>query len=222
VVADFQHGLIRLDSTLISVVLISASLAFAAVWMRLGFAISRRVYESLAIGLIATAAIFVCTFARPTWDTSENRGNSFPEPDEHALRQIRTPLEIEVHLAPEDPRRVDLDRRAISKLRRVVPELRVRYISATSIGLFEQTSAGYGEIWYRLDGRSTMSRMTTAEGVLEAIYEIAHIEPPKENDEAVFRGHPLAAPPTGAGVIYYVLWPGLFAASAVLLRRKLA
>ena len=34
-----------------------------------------------------------------------------------------------------------------------MPRVQVHYVSATSIGLFEQTSAHYGEIWYELGGR---------------------------------------------------------------------
>ncbi len=101
-----------------------------------------------------------------------------------------------------------------------MPHLEVRYISATSIGLFEQTNAGYGEIWYQLDGRRTMSRATTAEAALEAIYSVAQITPPAESDE-VFRGHPLAVPTTGASILFYFVWPGVFLASVVLARRRL-
>src|SRR5262249_9291929 len=79
-----------------------------------------------------------------------------PEADEVALKQIHQPLRIEAHLAPEDPRRVDLERRALSKLRRVMPRVQVDYVSATSIGLFEQTSAHYGEIWYEIGGHRSM------------------------------------------------------------------
>lgn len=220
-VAEFQHGLVKLDTVLIAVVLTLTGLAFAAIWMRLGIAVSRRVWESIAACLLAVALIFACTLARASWDTSESRSNSFPESDEQALRRIQTPLSIEVHLAPEDPRRADLEHRALSKLRRLMPKLQVRYVSATSIGLFEQTSAGYGEIWYALGGKKTMSRVTTAEGVLEAIYSLAGIAPPAENDEEIFRGHPLAEPPKGAGLIFYGIWPGLIVASALIVRRGL-
>ena len=71
-----------------------------------------------------------------------------------------------------------------------------RYVSATSTGLFEQTREDYGEIWYELGGRTAMSRATTAEGVLETIYDWPDVTPPAESEEAVFRGHPLAAQPT--------------------------
>ena len=67
----------------------------------------------------------------------ESRANSFSEEDEGALKRISEPVRIEVHLAPEDPRRVDLDRQAIAKLRRVLPRLEVHYISDTAVGLFE-------------------------------------------------------------------------------------
>src|SRR6185437_15332642 len=42
-VGQFQHGLIQLDTVLIELLLIAAGLAFAALWLRLGVAIRRRV-----------------------------------------------------------------------------------------------------------------------------------------------------------------------------------
>jgi ABC-2 type transport system permease protein len=220
-VAEFQHGLLRLDTTFIAILLTALSLALAAIWMRLGVNVTRRVYESAGIAVLASVAIFACTFLRANWDFSESRGNSFGEADERALEKIKEPLKIEAHLAPEDPRRMDLESHALSKLRRVMPKLEVQYISATSIGLFEQTSAGYGEIWYQAGGRRIMSRVTTAEGVLESIYAATGVTPPVETDEAIFRGHPLAVPPRGAGTIFYILWPSMFLVSAILVRRSL-
>jgi hypothetical protein len=219
-VAEFQHGLLRSDTVLIALSLILAGLVMAALWTRIGISVSRRACESVALGIVTTAVIFTCTFATASWDTSESRSNSFSEADESALRQIHMPLYIEAHLAPEDPRRLDLEQQALSKLRRVIPGLQVRYVSATSIGLFEQTSAGYGEIWYQLGDRKTMSRVTTAEGVLEAIYSLAGVAPPPENDDAVFRGHPLAVPPRGAAAMFYGLWPGLIAVAVILTWRR--
>ena len=219
-VAEFQHGLLRLDLVLIAVALIVGGLALAAVWMRIGVAVRRRVGESIAIAAIVIIAVAACTRANANWDLSENRMNSFPEADEQVLRRIGTPLRIEAHLAPEDPRRSDLERRALSKLRRIMPDLKIEYISATSIGLFEQTSASYGEIWYDLGGKKEMSRITTAEGVLETIYSLAGIPPPVEDEEAGFRGHPLAVPPKGAAVVFYGIWPALVVLISVLTRKR--
>jgi len=220
-VAEFQHGLLRLDTTLVAVFLMLTGLGLSAIWMQLGTPWNRRTYESIALCVVAAAGIAACTLLTSSWDLSGSRGNSFPEGDEMALRRIHAPLAIEAHLAPEDPRRLDLEHHALSKLRRVMPEVQVRYVSSTSIGLFEQTRAGYGEIWYDLGGKRSMSRMTTAEGVLEEIYGLAGVTPPAENDERVFRGHPLAVPATGAGTVFYVAWPGLILASGILTRRRL-
>jgi ABC-2 type transport system permease protein len=219
-VADFQHGLVRLDSVLIALVLTATGLGLAAVWMRLGKPPMRRAYESVGIAAVSAIAISGCTMVRGSWDNSENRNNSFPVADERALRNIRQPLRIQVNLAPEDPRRLDLERHAISKLRRILPNVHVTYMSSTSIGLFEQTRAGYGEIWYELGGHKSVSRVTTAEGVLEVIYSVAGITPPKEDEEAVYRGRPLAVQARGAGVIFFGCWPALVLVSAILVRRS--
>jgi hypothetical protein len=221
-VATFQHGLIRLDGLLVAALLIATGLALAAVWIRTGIAVRRRCRDTVAWGAAAAAAIFACTFATPSWDASESRANSLPEPDERALAQLHEPLRIEAHLAPEDPRRADLERKALSKLRRVLPRVEVHYVSATSIGLFEQTRPHYGEIWYELGGRREMSRSTTAEGMLETIYDLAGMKPPVESDDAIFRGHPLAVPPKGAATVFYGIWPALVAASALFARRRTA
>ena len=220
-VAEFQHGLLRLDVVAIAMLLTAAGLVLAAIWMRLGVPVRRRAWESGAVAALAIGGIFGCTLLRASWDNSEARGNSFPEADERALRQIHAPLRIEAHLAAEDPRRVDLEHRALSKLRRILPDLEVRYVAASSIGLFEQTSAGYGEIRYQLGGRQITSRVTTAEGVLEAIYTVAGVAPPAENDAEVFRGHPLATAARGAGTVFYGVWPGIFLMSAAIVRRRL-
>jgi len=217
-VAEFQHALVRLDAVLTALVLICAGLALAAIWIRLGVAVRRRVYESIAVAVIAAAAIFACAFLRASWDLSENRMNSFSREDETALLGIQAPLRIEVHLAPEDPRRVDLEHRALSKLRRLMPKLQVDYVSATSIGLFEQTSAHYGEIWYEMGGRRETNRVTTPEGVLETIYSLAGITPPESAQE--FRGHPLAVPPRGAALVFYVIWPAIIVAIGLLVQRR--
>ena len=219
-VATFQHGLIRLDVVLIAVLLIATALALAAVWIRPGVAVQRRLRETIGWGAAAAAAIFACTLATPSWDASESRANSLPEPDERVLAQLHEPLRIEAHLAPEDPRRADLERKALSKLRRVLPRVQVQYVSATSIGLFEQTRPHYGEIWYELGGRREMTRSTTAEGMLETIYDLAGMKPPVESDDAIFRGHPLAVPPKGAATVFYGVWPALVVASALFARRK--
>jgi ABC-2 type transport system permease protein len=221
-VAAFQQGLLRLDVVLVAVALIACGLTLSAIWMRLGVPVRRRAYESVALGAATAAVLFASTFATASWDTSENRANSFSRADEEALERIQAPLRIEAHLAPEDPRRFDLEHHAIAKLRRILPRTQVQYVSNTSIGLFEQTAPHYGEIWYDLGGKRVMSRTTTAEGVLETIYSVAGIAPPAEADDTEFHGHPLAAPPAHAATVFYGIWPAAVVAGALFTRRRQA
>ena len=219
-VAEFQHGLVRLDVLVSAGVLAALGIVIAAIWMQLGLSAQRRFYQSVRAGAMAAAAIVACTFLTQSRDFSENRMNSFARADEEMLEHIRAPLRIEAHLAAEDPRRVDLERTALSKLRRVLPRTEVRYIANTSTGLFEQASQHYGEIWYDLGGRRAMSRSTTVEGVLEAIYGLAGVTAPQEAGDSIFRGHPLAVPPRRAAAVFYGLWPALVIAAGMFHWRR--
>ncbi len=220
-VAQFQHGLVRLDVTVACLTFITAGLAIAAVWMQIGAPLVRRATESAIVAAMASAVLLGVTFASRSWDLSEARINSLPEADEQALGQIREPLHMEVHFAPEDPRRTDLEAKTLSKLRRAMPRLQVTYVSATSTGLFEQTSAQYGEIFYDLGGRRAENRLTSGDGVLDTIYALAGMAPPAETDDSVFRGHPLAVPPKRAGTVFYGIWPALVVAAMLVERRRL-
>jgi ABC-2 type transport system permease protein len=225
-VAQFQHGLIRLDLTAAGLTLIAGGLALAAVWMQLGRSLRVRVTQSLVLGAALAAVLAVSARVPGSWDLSENRMNSFPLADEHALSTIQEPLRITVYLAPEDPRRTDLERNTFSKLRRVMPDFDVTYVASTGTGLFEQTREHYGELHYRLASQETVNRTTTVEGVLESIYSLAHrdLADTGEDDgderETVFRGHPLAARPTGAAFVFYGAWPAVTLLAALRRRRR--
>src|SRR5260370_15680658 len=191
---------------LAAVVVIAAALVFAAVWMRLGVPTRRKVTESIAILSVTAALAFAASLARPSWDVSENERNSFAEPEAAILAKITLPLTIEVHLAPEDPRRFDLEKQTLSKLRRTMRNVTVAYVSGSAIGLFEQASEHYGEIWYDLGGQRIGGRAATTDGVLDAIYELACVQPPREG-EAGHRGHPLPAQPPGPIPVFYFASP---------------
>ena len=219
-VAQFQHGLIQLSVTLCALVIVLAGLALAAIWMRLGVATRKRVGESIATLAAAAGLVAFSTFVRPSWDTSENRQNSFSRSDEAALATITAPLHIEAHFASGDSRRYELERMALSKLRRVMPQLTVTYVSLTSVGLYEQNTAHYGEIIYTLGAKQETSRIVTADGVLETIYGLAGVTPAVDSDATIFRGHPLAVPPKYAGLVFYGLWPSAIAAAWFIRYRR--
>jgi ABC-2 type transport system permease protein len=218
-VASFQHGLVELDIVLIALTLIVTGLALAALWTRPGVPVADRVRDSVTVAGIAVVVVLGAAQVRGSWDASESRRNSFPEADQEALEQIRAPLTVEVHLAPADPRRQELDRQAIAKLKRAMPHVRVLYVSRTSTGLFEEADPGYGEVRYSLGSRHVMSRVITEEGVLETVLGLAGITPAADADDE-FRGHPLAAGPVAARWIFYGLWPAVVVGAGVIVSRR--
>lgn len=220
-VSQLQHGLVRLSVVWIALIFITTGLLLAAIWIRLDWTLARKIGISTVIAGVTLVCVVAASHVSSSWDLSESRGNSFPLADEQRLKSIHGTLLMEVHLAPEDPRRQDLEARVLSKLRRLLPELQIRFVSATTIGLFEQTNAGYGEIRYQWAGHKTVSRATTAEGALEAIYDVAGIKPPADEEEEVFRGHPLQVVPHGAALLFYGIWPAVFACGAILMRWRL-
>lgn len=221
-VGEFQHGLVRLEIVLAALVLSCTGLGIASIWTRLGSPVRKRAVASVTLLSTAGMLLAICPLARWSWDTSEARLNSFSVVDERRLAAIDQPLQMEVHLAPEDPRRSDLERNAVSKLRRVMRHFEITYVSSTTTGLFEQTRSGYGEIHFRLGDRTSVSRGTTAEGVLDEIYALAELDPDDDaaEEEPVFRGHPLAVTPRGAAAIFYVGWPAAIAGMVLMARGR--
>jgi hypothetical protein len=219
-VAQFQHGLIRLDVVLAVLILMALGMLIGATWMQLGTSVAHRAGRTAVLLAGAGALIGASSLVRPSWDASENRQNSFAEADETLLRALVQPVDIEAHFAAEDARRYDLERMTLSKLRRVMPHLTVRYVAQTSVGIFEQNTEHYGEVIYTSGGRDVASRVITTEGVLENIYRVAGVTPPAENDDAVYRGYPLAVPPRHAAIVFYVGWPALVAGAAFQQRRR--
>jgi ABC-2 type transport system permease protein len=202
----FRRGLVRLNVVLAALVIVLGSLALAAVWMRLGMSLRRKLIESLGVVVVTALFASAASLARPSWDVSENERNSFAKSHAALLSKITAPLWIEAYLAPEDPRRFDLELQTFSKLRRTMPDVTITYVSSTATGLFEQAKERYGQIWYDLDGKQTVGRATTTDAVLDAIYELAGVQPPLEG-EFSRRGHPLAAEPVGAVALFYFVWP---------------
>jgi hypothetical protein len=172
----------------------------------------------VAWAAVAAVVMVGATQVRGSWDASESRRNSFPEAEAEALEQIRTPLTVEIHLAPADMRRQQFETQALAKLQRTMPHVRVLYVSRTSTGLYEGADPGYGEIWYDLGGHRVMNHVITDEGVLETVLGLAGVTAAETDDE--FHGHPLAAHATGAGVLFYGIWPAAILGVGQLVMRK--
>jgi hypothetical protein len=201
-----QHGLLQSSVTTAITVFIVTGLCIAAVWTRLGTPISRRVVETIGIAGVACLAAWGGQLTHASADLSEGRLNSFAKSEEEALARLPGPLTIEAHLAPQDPRRLELERGAFAKLRRVLPGVHITYMARTTSGLYEQADPGYGELWYQVGGHREMNRAVTDESVLETIFSAGGISPHEEND-VPYLGRPLVAQPVGASWLFYGVWP---------------
>jgi hypothetical protein len=190
------------------------------VWQPFGTPVRQRVRQTVTALVIGAVFLTAMSFWRaPSWDVSDARLNSFPESIERDLEQIKAPVRIDVRLAPEDPRRLDLERRAFAKLRRTMPNAEIVYRARTSTGLFELSDANYGELLYTAGSNSVTSRITTEDGVIEALFEVTGIKPPTEEDP-LYMGDPLIDAPSGAAPTFYVIWPAVTGAAALFQRRR--
>jgi hypothetical protein len=108
----------------------------------------------------------------------------------------------------------------LSKLRRNLSHLDVKYTAGSQTGLFEGSEDHYGEIWYEMRGQKIMDRSTIEQVVLEQIYKLAGIDPPAASEEAEFSGYPLAARPAWAASVFYGVWPLMTILTWWLIRRK--
>ena len=207
IIRVFERGELRIDIMLVTLVVVVMLLALAVAWLRPATTHRWRAMTTVLVGAISLLVALAASRLRPSWDLSEDRRNSFATSDERVLRTIREPVDIRVHLAPEDPRLADLERSILRKLRRTVPHVNIEYVARGTTGLFERPGEHYGEVWYRVGGREEMSRSTTEPIVLETIYKLARVPLPTRDASRTYPGYPLAARPVMAGLLLYAAWP---------------
>ena len=122
----FEQGLLSAGLLLGIVAAIGGFAALAAVWLHPGVPLRTKFIRSLACVATVAAVLALATQVRTSVDLTEDRRNSFPAADQRALAELREPLLITVHLAPEDPRYVDLRRNVLAKLERALPDVTIR------------------------------------------------------------------------------------------------
>lgn len=215
----FETGEIRLEIVLVTLVVSTAAVLLAVVWLHPGRKRRALTLRTIAIAVGAGVLVVLATRARMSWDVSEDRRNSFAPADERALASIRAPLRVTVYLAPEDPRLADLERGVLGKLRRTMRDVDVDYVSRGGSGLFAKPGEHYGEVWYAIGSRQAMSRSTTEPIVLETVYGVAGMTPPTDTSALAYPGYPLAARPLGAPIFFYLVWPLLVIAVWLFTRR---
>jgi hypothetical protein len=210
----------ELSASVIGVTLVATAffVGVAAIALRTPEPRRRLVMRALLLLVATTVALPLAARLRSSADLSEDRRNSFSPADERALRAIAAPIDVEVHLAPEDPRLADLDRSVLRKLQRTRGWVTVRNVSASGTGLFA-ADPHYGEVWYTVGNRRAMSRSTTGPIVLETIYELAGMAPPTRDSDRGYTGYPLVLRAAAQPYIFFVVWPLIVLAAWWTLRR---
>jgi hypothetical protein len=190
----FEHGDVQWRVILVSVVAITLLLGVAATLLDSARSQVRRLTR---VGLWVAGATVIAIPAATlgvTWDVSEDRRNSFSRADEQALAAFTVPVMVKAYLGPEDPRRTDLERNVLRKLRRAAPNVEVTYAAQTRTGLFEGPGSHYGEVWYEVGGKRELNRSSVETIALETIYRLAGVPEPVR-EESGYPGYPLRAHP---------------------------
>jgi hypothetical protein len=189
----FEQGLLSLSLLLGIVAGICGFTALASVWLHPGQPLKPKLIHSCICVGITAAVLALVTQIRTSIDISEDRRNSFPAADQRALAELREPLIITVHMAPEDPRYIDLRRNVLSKLQRVMPNVTVRLVTTGQSMVGSTSDEAYGEIEYAYGGRSITSRSTSHREALPLLYGLAGKAIPTPIPGEDYPGYPLIA-----------------------------
>jgi hypothetical protein len=191
VIRTFEQGLLSASLVAGVAIAICAFAALATVWLPPGIALRHKLARSAVCVAAAAVALLVVTQIKASTDVTEDRRNSFALGDAKQLASLGGPLAVTVHLAPEDPRYIDLRRNVLAKLERVMPRVSIRLAAVRQSFASSAGDDAYGEIEYRYGARSDFSRSTSPREILPLIYALADVRPPAPIPSAEFPGYPL-------------------------------
>jgi hypothetical protein len=178
----------------------------ASIFLHPGQGRSRQIWFSAAT-LLGAGLLFAVTVNLPGFlDLTETRRHSLPPEISQALRRIKGPIRITLHLRPEDSRRQDLEQGLLARLQRTLPNLQ---ISSTADGQSMFAASGesdYGLIEYEYQGRHDQSYSNSSEEILTILFGLARLKmPPRQTSAA--QGYPLVADAGAAGWWFYLVLP---------------
>jgi ABC-2 type transport system permease protein len=188
----FEQGLLSAALVLGMCAGIAGFATLAAIWLHPGTSLHKKLARTLFCVGLAGVLLAVATQLRRSTDVSEDKRNSFPAADQRALARLKEPLIITVHLAPEDPRYVDLQRNILSKLERIVPNVTIRLATARQ-SVISAGDASYGEIEYSYGDHSAKSRSTSHREALPLLYGLAGMPVPTPQPGEDYSGYPIVA-----------------------------
>jgi ABC-2 type transport system permease protein len=207
----FEQGLLSAALVFGMCAAIAGFATLAAIWLHPGTSLHKRLARTILCVGLAGVLLAVATQLRKSIDLSEDMRNSFPAADQRALAGLNEPLIITVHLAPEDPRYVDLQRNVLSKLERIVPNVTIRLVTAGQSVIGSAGEVSYGEIEYSYGGRSAKSRSTSHREALPLLYGLTGVPAPAPQTGEEYPGYPLVTDGWIALPWFFVALPLLIA-----------
>jgi ABC-2 type transport system permease protein len=193
VLRTFEQGLLSAGLVVGIGTAVCGFAALATVWMPPGVDVRTKLFRSLVCVLAAAIVLGLATQIRFSVDVTEDQRNSFPVADQRALARLAEPLNVTVHLAPEDPRYADLQRNVLAKLDRAMPNVSVRLAGGRQTPATNSGDDSYGEVEYAYANRSDISRSTSPREILPLLYGLAGVSPPAPASGGDYPGYPLAA-----------------------------
>lgn len=201
---QFEHGLFGLPQVLEAIVLGLTLIVAAGLWLPGGRRVSHKIGGSLCIAAIAVVLLAVSGQAAYYSDFSEDRRNSFDVADERALARMSQRLVITLNFSPDDSRLKDIESNVLSKLRRQVSGLDLRFGEAGRVGLFGSSGDDrYGLISYEYAGKQQESRSSDPREILSIIHGLAGVTVPAE-ETIPYPGYPLVANVAWSGYWFYL------------------
>ncbi|MBI5585504.1 MAG: ABC transporter permease [Deltaproteobacteria bacterium] len=207
VLRTFERGVFSLNVLAGSLLAVLGLAGIAGIWFHSGHTISRRLRRSALVVIAAAITLALTVQVHFFRDAAEDRRNSFSPAVEIALKTIKGRLNIEVHLAPEDPRLYDLERSLLSKFRRTMGNVEITFANARRSRWLSNNGDQYGQVYYRYGGQQAASRSTSEEEVLPLVFEIAGLNQSLSAGNMVFPGYPLVTEVRWARIWFYILFP---------------
>jgi ABC-2 type transport system permease protein len=167
--------------------------ALAAIWLPPGVHPRNKLFRSIACVFAVATSLGLAAQIRLTFDITEDQRNSFPAADQRLLASLAQPLDVTVHLAPEDPRYADLQRNVLAKLERAMPNVSIHLADGQKSLATNADDDRYGEVEYSYAGRSDISRSTSPREILPMLYGLARVSPPAPVPGSDYPGYPLIA-----------------------------
>jgi ABC-2 type transport system permease protein len=209
IIRSFEQGLLSASVIAGVIAAVCGFATLAAVWLPPGVEVRQKLMRSALCVAASAIALILIAQVRTSIDVSEDRRNSFALADERRLAMLTEPLIITVHLVPEDPRYIDLQRSLLAKLERVMPHVSIRPATARQSFASSTDDEAYGMVEYSYGARQDTSRSTSTPEILPLIYGLAGVQAPAPIPSADYPGYPHVANGEPVLVWYLAILPTL-------------